>query len=450
VSVVALPTTALTPDELTAILRYRLAQYLAIGFVSARAVFEQRLEYEPAANVSPGDCHIVAARADTAELLCYLSIMAPPPTAPGVTLRERSRPLFPVEHAHGWGTYNRLRLLPDLPVARLREIGRFVKNQRLPALNEGAERAPVEVLVAVSHLLAGALRSHVDAIVGDLEETVVKRNLDFFHVPLVVIHGTVAYVAEDALKYPMYLNHSHVPFAFSVSDLAPAFARTAVIENALALPGKQALLALLKLRHDAGSARSSFEPAEGLPPLTDVTVADRAAAMPVRRQMLDVGERLRAMEVFRDLSVAEATVLGTFMTHHEPSAGDAIVRRGEVGDAMFFIETGQAEVRLRTRSGKPVAVATLGPGDYFGEIAVVSGGGHAADVVAVTTMRVMRLSIDDYTRYLALLVDVQQRIDHTAATRAVQFLRQGGRPTAEYPAEDLRSGNGTAGAPLVP
>ena len=46
-----------------------------------------------------------------------------------------------MEQIFGWGVYNRLRVLPDLPVTRVREWGRFVKNQRLSGL-EGWVRLP--------------------------------------------------------------------------------------------------------------------------------------------------------------------------------------------------------------------------------------------------------------------------------------------------------------------
>jgi hypothetical protein len=424
VGVIALPTTALSEDQLIAIMKYRLAQYLAVNFVDARMVYEARMAYEPLAGVSPHDVHVIAGSTVSGEILCYMAIMAPDEVRRGTTLREQERHLFPVEKAHGWGVYNRLRVLPDLPVTKLREIGRFVKNQRLNSFDELAVRAPVEVFVAACRMLTGSLRLEVDAIIGDIEENVVKQNLDYFHLPLIIIHGTVVHVSETSYKYPMYLHRNHYPFAILVSDMSRALERWDIIEQALTLPGKRALAALLALRRDMPAYTSSLEPSEGLAPLTDTDLPERRAAMPVRRRLLDAGERLRATDLLRSLTIGEATVLGTLMERCEAAAGDVIIRQGEIGDALFVIESGQAEVRIRGHAGRSEVLATCGPGDYVGEIALLTGGAGTADVVAMTPMILMKLSKDVYTRYLSHVVEVERQISRTATTRADQTLRK--------------------------
>ncbi|MEW9836517.1 Crp/Fnr family transcriptional regulator [Mesorhizobium marinum] len=54
---------------------------------------------------------------------------------------------------------------------------------------------------------------------------------------------------------------------------------------------------------------------------------------------------------------------------------------GTGGAAFFIIESGKATV-----SSKGVTLATLGPGDYFGEIALIDGGPRSATVTATTNM----------------------------------------------------------------
>src|SRR5262245_45385327 len=144
VSVTALRTSSLDPGQLVKILTYRLAQYVTIDFVDRQLVYQEGLEHEPVESVAADDIHILAGAADTGELLCYLTIRSAPPQPPGATLRQADRPLFPVEKLFGHGVFNRLRILPDLPVTRVRELGRFVKNQRLGAFDERAFRAPIE------------------------------------------------------------------------------------------------------------------------------------------------------------------------------------------------------------------------------------------------------------------------------------------------------------------
>ena len=63
-------------------------------------------------------------------------------------------------------------------------------------------------------------------------------------------------------------------------------------------------------------------------------------------------------------------------------------------------------------------VAELGPGDYFGEIALLYGGERTADVIARTEMSVLRLTRDEYQLFLSRLDNVRDDLQRTAARRA--------------------------------
>ena len=172
VSVIVVKTPGLSEAELKAVMAYRLAQYLVVHFVDPRMIAEARMEHEPIARVSPEDVHFIAGSTETGEILCYATLEGGPDFAPGATLRTLERPVFPVEQVHGWGIYNHLMVLPDLPLNRLRELGRFVKNQRLHTFDELGIRGPIEIGVALFKTLAGPLRMEVEALIGDLEEGV--------------------------------------------------------------------------------------------------------------------------------------------------------------------------------------------------------------------------------------------------------------------------------------
>jgi CRP-like cAMP-binding protein len=417
VSVLVVRTPQLSEEHLVKLMKYRLAQYLAVNFVDTEMIYQARIEYEPLSGVSPHDVHFIAGSVETGEILCYAAVKAGTP-APGKILRDRDRPLFPVEKVHGWGVYNRLRVLPDLQVDKLREMGRFVKNQRLHTFDVLGARGPIEVGVALFRTLVGPLRLEVDAIIGDLEEGVAKANLDFFHVPLVVLHGTVPYEPEASYFYPRYQFCTVYPFSILASDIAKTtLARLDAVEQALELPGKQALVSLIALKKDIPYPRSTLEAPEGLAPLTNADVPQRGVSMQVRRQLLDKGEQLRTTDLFRDLSVAEATVLGTFMERRQHQPGDVVVRQGDTGAELFLIESGEAEVRVASPRGQSMHVATLGAGDFFGEIALVTGGERSADVIARSPLSVMYLSAEAYGRYLARSADVGQQVTQAAVRR---------------------------------
>ena len=69
-----------------------------------------------------------------------------------------------------------------------------------------------------------------------------------------------------------------------------------------------------------------------------------------------------------------------------PAAGERVVSEGDFGHALYAIESGTADV---SANGAPVA--SLGPGDVFGEIAVLASGRRTASVVATSPMRLIAL-----------------------------------------------------------
>lgn len=425
VTTVVLRTPALQEEQLIDLMKFRLAQYLAVNFVDPAMVFAEGIEHEPLSGVSEHDIHVISVSAGSGEILCYAAVKAPPDAPSGTTLRDTERPLFPVEKVHGYGVYGRLRILPDLPIAKLREVGRFVKNQRLTPLDELGARAPVEVGVALFRSLAGPLRLEVDAIIGDLEEGVAKQNLDFFHAPMVVIHGTVPYEAEASYFFPRYQFCTVYPFAAFATDISQQMlARLDAIESALELPGKAGLLSLFRLKRDVTDTRSTLIPPEGLAALTDATLPQKGVAMASRRQMLDLAGQLRQTDLFAGLSVAEATVLGTFMERVTVPAGEVIVRQGETGDDMYLIESGIADVKISRGLAEGETVATLGPGDFFGEIALLTGEERIADVVAAEPMTLLRLDRDSYDRYLAHAAEVEQQMTRAAMSRTRETTRR--------------------------
>jgi hypothetical protein len=186
------------------------------------------------------------------------------------TLCTRDRPLLPVERLFGRGIFNHLQLLPNLPLSRVRELKRFVKNQQLDPRSELAVRAPIEVGAALFHALIGPLAEELDAIVGDIDERVAKRNLDYFHVPLVILHAARLSTTPDDYLYPHWTRDPCAPFGFWVQDLLGSTLRVAAIEEALAKPGLCVLGRLFKrdgLHRPSSLIRNHGRSRESIPPL---------------------------------------------------------------------------------------------------------------------------------------------------------------------------------------
>jgi branched-chain amino acid transport system substrate-binding protein len=112
------------------------------------------------------------------------------------------------------------------------------------------------------------------------------------------------------------------------------------------------------------------------------------------------------------------------MERLEVAPDTMIVRQADAGDALYLIASGEAEVRVTNLAGNSVTVARLGPGEYFGEVALVTGGQRIADVVAVTPMTLARLSLEGYDRFVAHTSATQQQLAITAAQRASATARK--------------------------
>jgi CRP-like cAMP-binding protein len=74
--------------------------------------------------------------------------------------------------------------------------------------------------------------------------------------------------------------------------------------------------------------------------------------------------------------------------------GDAIIQRGELGDAMFIVLGGKAQVDVGGR------YHDLGPGDFFGEMALITAKKRMATVRAAEPVVVLRIPADDFQSFL--------------------------------------------------
>ncbi len=96
--------------------------------------------------------------------------------------------------------------------------------------------------------------------------------------------------------------------------------------------------------------------------------------------------RLAAIPMFSDLGGADLDAIAAAASEVEAAEGESIVSEGDFGHALYAIESGTADV-----SAGGTSVATLGPGDVFGEIAVLAAGRRTASVVATSPMRLIAL-----------------------------------------------------------
>jgi ATP-binding cassette subfamily B multidrug efflux pump len=110
-------------------------------------------------------------------------------------------------------------------------------------------------------------------------------------------------------------------------------------------------------------------------------------------------ERLRAIPLLADLDDRLLATLARQMTIARFPTGEAIVRQGEYGDSISFIASGAVEVLVHDGE-RERRVGELGEGDYFGEMALLTGQPRSATVQAITATEVFCLTQEAFAALL--------------------------------------------------
>jgi CRP-like cAMP-binding protein len=101
--------------------------------------------------------------------------------------------------------------------------------------------------------------------------------------------------------------------------------------------------------------------------------------------------RLRSVPFFGGMSKRELAAIAQQTDAVDVPAGRVLAREGDFGDEFFIIDAGTAEV---TRGGD--AIAELGPGDFFGEMALLEEDRRTATVTAKTPMSLVVMTRSNF------------------------------------------------------
>jgi CRP-like cAMP-binding protein len=124
--------------------------------------------------------------------------------------------------------------------------------------------------------------------------------------------------------------------------------------------------------------------------------------------------RIASVQALADLPEAELDELASAMSEVEVEAGAKVVTVDDYGTAIYFIEQGKADVL----ADGDEATETLGPGDTFGEIALLLTGERSATVVARTPMQLLSLSGQDFQRIRADVPELERSLRRLGVERA--------------------------------
>lgn len=112
---------------------------------------------------------------------------------------------------------------------------------------------------------------------------------------------------------------------------------------------------------------------------------------------------------------------------------EVIVREGDPGTSFFLIEDGEVEVQTHDPSSKPLVLAQLSAGEFFGEVSVLTGKPRTATIVARTPVTVIEISSQDLDRIARQFPEVR--------TVLQRFYERRAQATVEAMLARLRGGN---------
>lgn len=120
---------------------------------------------------------------------------------------------------------------------------------------------------------------------------------------------------------------------------------------------------------------------------------------------------LEKVKILESLTPYERLTIADALEEISFPPNTAIVNQGDMGNIFYIIVEGEAKVMKQEDDdeGGPQQVGTLGPSDYFGEIALLTNRPRAASVIAVTRLKCVKLDRERFRRVLGPCEDILRR-----------------------------------------
>lgn len=124
---------------------------------------------------------------------------------------------------------------------------------------------------------------------------------------------------------------------------------------------------------------------------------------------------LKAIPLFSDLSKKDLQKLAALTTKLSVAAGRRLAKQGDIGREAMIIRSGTASV-----ISDGVKIAELGPGDFFGEMSLITDLPRNADVEAITDMELVVMSSSEFSSALDANPKLATAILKTVVNRLVE------------------------------
>ena len=120
----------------------------------------------------------------------------------------------------------------------------------------------------------------------------------------------------------------------------------------------------------------------------------------------DEADSLSRVPLFKRLTTEELEQLAEEVDQVKFDADEIIFNEQDKGDALYVVEAGSVRIWVLDEDVKPVTLAELKPGEFFGELAVLDRGPRSTNATAIEETILHRLSSDDFQAFLMKHPDV--------------------------------------------
>jgi CRP/FNR family cyclic AMP-dependent transcriptional regulator len=109
---------------------------------------------------------------------------------------------------------------------------------------------------------------------------------------------------------------------------------------------------------------------------------------------------LHEVPLFSEMDEQEVAGIRAIMEEMKFKAGQVIIREGELGNLFYVITEGNVEITVRDAGGEDLVLHKAGPGDFFGELSMLTNEPRAARVRAIEDLTTLALERDDFFEFL--------------------------------------------------
>ena len=128
--------------------------------------------------------------------------------------------------------------------------------------------------------------------------------------------------------------------------------------------------------------------------------------------------RLNAIPLFASLKEEDLAYINSILKLVPYPAGQVVVRQGDEGETFYIIDAGQVRVLRKDESGAEAVVRFLGPGQFFGETALLYDEQRSATVETVANTTLFYIEKGDFDAMVARLSPVRKQLEAAAGRRS--------------------------------